>query len=80
MLHLRKEEEKKEEKERERERRKKFRGPNGGGRVHVVAKVSVRVLHPACSSTHGRALGRKEKNMDVSHPGFKYTPSAPGAT
>jgi len=50
------------------------------GHNHAVAKVSLCALHPACGSTSGRTRGRKEKNMDVSHPGFKCTPLAPDAT
>lgn len=53
------------------------------GHNHAVAKVSFRALHPACGSTSGRTRALvvvKKKNMDVSHPGFKRTPWAPGAT
>lgn len=51
------------------------------GHNHVVAKVSLRALHPACGFTSAveRAVVKK-KNMDVSHPGFKCTPLAPDAT
>lgn len=67
-----------------REKRKKKEKRIFVGSALEVASVSSQKCRFACYIRHAVPCtverGRKEKNMDVSHPGFKCTPSAPGAT